>query len=90
MEGFVIRGAHKTVTPCSLPPWLPADVMQVMIEEFAKRLRKALDNLLFIDSQTESQGQVSTGSTCLLVMSFDLDNMVAGSWAADLDLDEIV
>jgi hypothetical protein len=83
LGGFVIRGAHRTVTACSLPPWLSEKDMQVMIGEFAKRLRKALDNLLFKDPQPESQERVSTGSICLSIMSFDMENTVAGSWAGD-------
>ena len=86
LGGFVIRGAHKTVTACSLPPWLSEKDMQVMIKEFAKRLRAALDNLLF--KQTESQERVSIGSICLSDMS-DLDNMVPNSWAADLYSEEV-
>ena len=84
LGGFVIQGAHKTITGCSLPPWLlPEADMLVMIEEFAKRLQKALDNLLFTEPQTESQEWVSIGSTCLSDMS-DLDNTMTNSWAADL------
>lgn len=86
LGGFVIRGAHKTVTACSLPPWLSEKDMQVMIKEFAKRLRAALDNLLF--KQTESQERVSIGSTCLSDIS-DLDNTVPNSWAADLYSEEV-
>ena len=90
LGGIVIWGGQKTVTACSLPLWLPETDMQVMIEEFAKRLRKALDNLLLTELLTESQVQVSTGSICLTVMSFDLDNMEASSWTADLDLENVM
>lgn len=82
LDGFVIRGAHKTISPCSLPSWLPDDDMKVMINEFAERLRKALDNLLFREPRTEER--LSSSSVCLSVMSFDLDTKEAGLWAADM------
>lgn len=88
LGGFVIRGAHKTITGCSLPPWLPEEHKRVMVEEFGKRLREALDILLFEEPETDSQERVSSSSICLSVMSFDLENQAAGSWAADLDLEE--
>jgi hypothetical protein len=88
LQGFVIRGEHKTVHPCSLPPWLPEKDMQVMVNEFAKRLRNALDELLFSEPQTESQARLSSGSTSLSVMSYNSDSMPAGLWAADLEEDE--
>jgi hypothetical protein len=78
----VIRGAHQTVTGCSLPPWLPEDTMQIMIDEFSKRLRKIIDNLLYTET-SQLEGRVSNGSTCMSVMSFD-DSESVGSWAADL------
>jgi hypothetical protein len=61
--------------------------MQVMIEEFATRLRTALDNILFEEPQTKSQERASISSACLSVMS-DLDNTAENSWGADLFSEE--
>jgi hypothetical protein len=82
LGGFVIRGAHKSVTGCSLPPWLPNDTKKIMVDEFGRRLRMLLDNILFPDETTETEGRKSTGSICLSIMSFE--SSTAGSWAKDV------
>ena len=39
---FLITGEHSRITPCTLPEWLPVDVIKAMIDEFVGRLRKEL------------------------------------------------
>ena len=41
-EKFVIMGEHSTITPCTLPEWLPMDIIKAMVDEFVGRLRKEL------------------------------------------------
>jgi len=57
--------------------------MLLMIEEFAKRLRKALDKFLFT-SCDQKQERASIGSICLSLMSFDLNDTEEISFVADL------
>jgi len=42
---FIITGKHSTITPCTLPKWLPADVIARMVSEFGSRLRRELVKL---------------------------------------------
>jgi hypothetical protein len=39
---FVFKGSHSMVTACTLPEWLPADIIDTMNMEFGARLRKEL------------------------------------------------
>lgn len=43
---FVTTGEHSTITPCSLPEWLPAHIIKEMVVEFGSRLRRELVELL--------------------------------------------
>jgi hypothetical protein len=68
--------------------------MQVLIDEFSKRLRKSVDDFLFKEPQAQSQERVSTGSVCLSVMSdWDSDNTAAreNPWGAEMysELEEV-
>jgi hypothetical protein len=42
---FIFMGKHSTITACSLPEWLPEDILAKMIEEFGGRLRCELVKL---------------------------------------------
>jgi hypothetical protein len=42
---LITRGQHSKITACSLPEWLPADIVKMMIMEFGGRLRKELVEL---------------------------------------------
>ena len=42
---FIITGRHSTITPCTLPEWLPADIIKKMTVEFGGRLRRELVKL---------------------------------------------
>ena len=44
-ENFVITGEHSTITPCTLPEWLPEPIINQMVKAFALRLRKELVEL---------------------------------------------
>ena len=87
LGGFVMRGAHKSFSLCSLPPWLSDDDIRAILDEFSRRLRKILDNLLYEEPLTERQERASISSTCLSVMS-KLDRK-ENSWGADLYSKEV-
>ena len=36
---FITTGGHSTITPCTLPESLPADIIKAIVVEFGKRLR---------------------------------------------------
>jgi hypothetical protein len=42
---FLIRGSHRIVTACTLPVWLPAEIVESMNAYFGNQLRKELVNL---------------------------------------------
>ena len=43
---FIVRGSHNTITPCSLPAWLPSHVVDSMNEFFGGQLRRELLELM--------------------------------------------
>lgn len=45
-EHFIIKGTHNSITGCSMPTWLPADILKNMNDRFALELRNEL--LLFM------------------------------------------
>jgi hypothetical protein len=42
---FYTTGRHSTITGCTLPEWLPADIVNAMVVEFGRRLRRELVKL---------------------------------------------
>lgn len=40
-----LDGYHDRVYPCTLPPWLPLDILQSMVRHFQQRLRGALERI---------------------------------------------
>lgn len=42
---FVTTGEHSKITSCTLPEWLPVDIIEQMAVEFGRRLRKELVKL---------------------------------------------
>jgi hypothetical protein len=49
---FVISDEHSHITSCTLPKWLPGDIVYSMVVEFSRRLRVELTRL-----QSTSYGQ---------------------------------
>ena len=45
----LVVGAHKTITPCALPPWLPSAIIARLVKEFSKKL----DDMLTIIKEKE-------------------------------------
>jgi hypothetical protein len=41
-----ICGTHRTVYPCSLPPWLPQDIVEKMVSIYEDELRTILHDLV--------------------------------------------
>jgi hypothetical protein len=44
-ERLHLVGSHRTIYPCSLPPWMPVDVVQKMVDIFGAMLREILQEL---------------------------------------------
>jgi hypothetical protein len=42
--GFHVGGHHGSMSPVALPPWLPANILQQMVDRFRGRLRAAITN----------------------------------------------
>jgi hypothetical protein len=57
---FIVRGSHNTVTPCTLPNWLPGHIVDSMNMHFGNRLRGELIDLMnrtgFLRRRTQSTG----------------------------------
>jgi hypothetical protein len=74
LEGFYGRhvdtlGSHRKITPCTLPPWLPDDILNAVVRRFESKLYDALIQLgsalqcnrgLGSDSETSKHSSVST------------------------------
>ena len=67
---ILVHGGHSSITPCTLPPWTPPEVVNKMIKHFGHMLR---EDLLMLRKQmldSSRQGFLrrrsdSTGSTIL-------------------------
>ena len=42
---FFATEEHSTITPCTLPEWLPANIIETMVVEFGAKLRRELVKL---------------------------------------------
>ena len=42
---FFATEEHSTITPCTLPEWLPANIIKTMVVEFGAKLRRELVKL---------------------------------------------
>jgi hypothetical protein len=56
-----IAGSHNTVYACTLPPWLPLDVMTSMVTRFGDILRAVLRNVMQDDQDNRRQSGDSAG-----------------------------
>jgi hypothetical protein len=60
-DKFIVRGAHATVYPCSLPSWLPSEIVDRMVLIFWEKLRIRLVDLCHSTGRIRERGR-STGS----------------------------
>ena len=62
-----VIGSHRTVTPCTLPPWLPDEVIDEILLSFelelARVLNRAYELKLKLDSQADEGQRSSMSST---------------------------
>jgi hypothetical protein len=58
---FVVRGSHGTVTPCTLPTWLPESIVDSMNKHFGGLLRREIIDLMGNDNIWRERAP-STGS----------------------------
>ena len=72
-EDFVVRGNLGTVTACSLPPWIPSHIVDLMNEKLGLMLRQDLVTLMALDNTNTRLGghhiNTSTGSEAISVDS---------------------
>ena len=54
---FVISDEHSNISVCSLPEWLPGEVVHLMVMEFSHRLREELNKL---QESNNLQGRAGT------------------------------
>jgi hypothetical protein len=62
-EHFRTTGGHSTITPCTLPEWLPANITNKMIEEFGVRLRRELVKLQNLGKVLRHHNRTSSNDT---------------------------
>jgi len=71
IELFIIKGTHNTVYPCTLPTWLPANIINKMNDYFGNLLKQELRDLQ-CHSEVRHSRLHSTGSWGALMDSFDI------------------
>ena len=70
---FVVSDEHFNISPCSLPEWLPGNIVHLMVEEFSRRLREELSKLLSTDNNN-LRGRAGTSDTGRIsIVRSDLD-----------------
>lgn len=76
-DAFIVRGSHSTVSACTLPTWLPENVVNRMNTVFGQRLRKELVTLLtlpeLIWNRAESTGLQRLSLDSVLDRGLQLD-----------------
>jgi hypothetical protein len=45
-QPFIFRGSHSTISPCTLPEWLPKDVIDAVAKTFGAQLKEDLVKLV--------------------------------------------
>jgi hypothetical protein len=58
-----IAGSHTTVYACTLPPWLPHDVLASMVLRFGDILRTVLRKVMQNDQDRRRQSGDSAGAS---------------------------
>lgn len=65
-KNFVVQGSHKTVSPCTLPVWLPENIVDSMNIDFGQQLRheliKRMESAETWRKRTDSTGSGGRGS----------------------------
>jgi len=70
-QQFIIRGSHNTITACTLPTWLPANIVDSMNDFLGGLLRNELIKIMggshILPRRAESTGshRLSSGSASL-------------------------
>jgi len=79
---FFATEEHSTITPCTLPDWLPRDIIEKMVVEFGSRLRMELvklqNNTEVLRCRTSSTDtrRISLDSVAGLVKQIDDDEIL--------------
>ena len=64
-EEFLVRGNHSTISACTLPPWIPSEIVDTMNETFGALLRSDLVALMHENNTCFRNRCNSTGSETL-------------------------
>ena len=71
-DDFVVRGNFGTVTACSLPPWTPSHIVDLMNEKLGLMLRQDLVTFMALDNaNTRLRGHHINTSTSSEAISVD-------------------
>jgi hypothetical protein len=71
---FRTTGSHSTITPCTLPEWLPVDIIEAMVVEFGGRLRAELVKLQNLGDVLRHHKRTSSNDT----RRISIDSMTSG------------
>ena len=78
-EPFIVQGSHGTVYACSLPEWLPNDVIEYMNLYFGALLRKELVDFI-TRPELQPYRRASTGSR-----GTSLHSLEGGPWDTEMN-----
>ena len=74
-DPFIIKGSHTCISACTLPTWLPTDIVNSMNQEFGSVLREELITLME-QSQLEPLKRVDSNGS---------GESLLGSWNEEAD-----
>jgi hypothetical protein len=79
---FRTTGSHSTITPCTLPEWLPVDIIEAMVVEFGGRLRAELVKLQNLGDVLRHHNRTSSNDT----RRISIDSMTSGIESVNHDV----
>jgi hypothetical protein len=62
-EPIRILGSHRKVTGCTLPPWLPSEVIDKVLELFEQEMGRAFYHLYLLHEEEKKPRSLSGSST---------------------------
>jgi len=62
-EPIRILGLHRKVTGCTLPPWLPSEVIDKVLELFEQEMGRAFYHLYLLHEEEKKSRSLSGSST---------------------------
>jgi hypothetical protein len=65
---FFVKRTHGTVYPCTLPPWLPREVIEKMVSRYRNRLKRELNSLLYRTEDSDNDGSIDIWRILMMSM----------------------